>query len=283
MRVPSIKVAIACLCLVFSACAIAVQAQGSINDSPLPKTDKLVNDYVGVLDPQRARELEDKLRLFMARTDPNVVIAVAIVGTTDGRDIFDYSLAVSRGWKIGTKEADNPSALLLLAIEDRKYFTQISRDLEDELPDGLVGRIQREFLVPALKRGDYDAAVSDTLDAYMATVAEKAGLKDPEFAEPRRKKESDGFSIAELCFGLAMLLIFVIFALGARGKGRGGRGGRGGGSGVGDVLLPMLVGMALNSSSRGGWSGGGSSGWGGGDFGGFGGGDFGGGGAGGSW
>ena len=279
MRVPPIKVAIACLCLVFSACAIAVQAQGSINDSPLPKTDKLVNDYVGVLDPQKARELEDKLRLFMARTDPKVVIAVAIIDTTDGRDIFDYSLAVSRGWKIGTKEADNPSALLLLAIGDRKYFTQISRDLEDELPDGLVGRIQREFLVPALKRGDYDAAVTDTLDAYMATVAEKAGLKDPEFAGPKRGGESDGIGIAELCFGLVMLALFVIFAVG-RGRGRGGKGG---GSGVGDVLLPMLVGMALNSSSRGGWSGGGSSGWGGGDFGGFGGGDFGGGGAGGSW
>lgn len=282
MRVPSIKDAIVCLCLAFSACAIAVQAQGSINDSPLPKTDKLVNDYVGVLDPQKARELEDKLRLFMARTDPKVVIAVAIVGTTDGRDIFDYSLAVSRGWKIGTKEADNPSALLLLAIEDRKYFTQISRDLEDELPDGLVGRIQREFLVPALKRGDYDAAVSDTLGAYMATVAEKAGLKDPEFAGPKRSGESEEIGVAELLFALAMLVIFVVFAV-TRGRGRGGRGGRGGGSGVGDVLLPMLIGMALNSSGRGGWSGGGSSGWGGGDFGGFGGGDFGGGGAGGSW
>jgi len=254
----------------------SVMAQGSIGASPLPKTEKLVNDYVGLLSSARQQEIEDKLRLFMARTQPKVVIAVAIVKTTGDKDIFDYSLAVARGWKIGTKDSDNPSALLLIAIDDRKYFTQISRDLEDELPDGLVGRIQREFLVPALRKGDYDAAVSDTLDAYMATIAEKAGLKDPDFSKP--KKKSDGLGIAEICFGAFMLLLFLIFALSSKGRGRGGRGG-----GVGDVVLPMLIGMALNSSNRGGWSGGGSSGWSGGDFGGFGGGDFGGGGAGGSW
>ena len=255
-----------------------VAAQSSIDSSPLPKTDRLVNDFVGVLGAAKQKELEDKLRLFMARTQPKVVIAVAIVKTTGDQDIFDYSLSVARGWKIGTKESDNPSALLLIAVEDRKYFTQVSRDLEDELPDGLVGRLGREFLVPSLRKGDYEAAVSDTLDAYMATIAEKAGLKDPDFAKPKKKK-SDGIGIAEICFGAFMLLLFVIFALGSRGRGRGGRGG----GGVGDVLLPMLIGMALNSSNRGGWSGGSSGGWGGGDFGGFGGGDFGGGGAGGSW
>jgi uncharacterized protein len=265
--------------LLFSAGHEAVVAQSSIDRSPLPKTDRLVNDYVGVIGPQKTQELEDKLRLFMSRTEPKVVIAVAIVKTTGDRDIFDYSLAVARGWKVGTKESDNPSALLLLAIDDRKYFTQVSRDLEDELPDGLVGRIQREFLVPALRKGDYETAVSDTLDAYMATIAEKAGLKDPQFAEPERKEKSDGIGIVDICFGSVMLLLFVIFLLASRGKGRGGRGG----GGVGDVFLPMLIGMALNSSNRGGFGGGGSSGWGGGDFGGFGGGDFGGGGAGGSW
>jgi uncharacterized protein len=273
---------IALLLLLFAA-TLNVFAQGSIDVSPLPKTDRLVNDYVGVLSPEKNRELEARLRLFMERTDPKVVISVAIVDTTGDRDIFDYSLAVARGWKIGTKESDNPSALMLLAIDDRKYFTQISRDLEDELPDGLVGRLQREFLVPALRRGDYETAVTETLDAYMATIAEKAGLKDPEFSKPKRKRKTDDIGIGEICFGLVMILLFIIFALGSRGKGRGGRGGRGGG-GVGDVLLPILIGMAMSGSNRGGGSwGGGSGGWGGGDFGGFGGGDFGGGGAGGSW
>jgi uncharacterized protein len=280
MKFSPLNTSLLFIVLLVSAGIETAVAQSSIDTSPLPKTDRLVNDYVGVLGPQKKRELEDKLRLFMSRTEPKVVIAVAIVKTTGDRDIFDYSLAVARGWKIGTKESDNPSALLLLAIDDRKYFTQISRDLEDELPDGLVGRIQREFLVPALRRADYETAISDTLDAYMATIAEKAGLKDPQFAKPERKKKSDGIGIVDICFGAVVLLFFVIFLFASRGKGRGGRGG---GGGVGDVLLPMLIGMALNSSNRGGWSGGGSGGWGGGDFGGFGGGDFGGGGAGGSW
>jgi hypothetical protein len=141
----------------------------SINESPLPAPTSPVMDYVGVLDAATKQTLEQKIIAFRDSSNPRVELAVAIVATTGERDIFDYSLAVSRGWKIGSPEQENPSALLFIAVNDRKYFTQVSKDLEDELPDGLVGQLQRQYLVPAFKQSNYGKGVADTIDIYIQT------------------------------------------------------------------------------------------------------------------
>lgn len=266
-------------------CLIAQNAfsqSATTNVSPLPAPTGFVNDYAGVLSAETKQNLENSLKAFKEQTNPQVEIGVAIVKTTEGRDIFDYSLNVARGWGIGSKQTDNPSALLFVAIDDRKYFTQVSRDLEDELPDGLVGQLQRQYLVPAFKRGDYNTGIADTVDAYIRTVkakqsGEPAPIQQQEKKETRRGSSIGGFG----CLIILLVLMLLIF-------GRGGRGGRGGGGG--SFWLPLLLSSILSSSggsSRGGWGGSsGDSDWGGGSggWGGFGGGgDFGGGGSGGSW
>ncbi|MFN6965096.1 MAG: TPM domain-containing protein [Pyrinomonadaceae bacterium] len=285
--------------IVMIAAGIAVLAQGeqsgsqdfSINTSPLPAPTGFVNDFAGVIDAATKQQLEEKLKNFRDTSSPSTEIAVVVVRTTGERDIFDYSLAVARGWKIGSQEDDNPSALLLVAIDDRKYFTQISRDLEDELPDALAGSIQRQYLVPEFRKGNYAKGIADTVDAYIRTINERRGgiasatpTPTPRSGTPARIRSSGSGLI---CFiGIGILLLIVM--LSSRG-GRGGRGGWGGGGG-GDVL-PWIIGsmIANAASSRGGsssdWGGfGGGFGGGGGGFGGFGGGgDFGGGGSGGSW
>src|SRR5436190_16888587 len=164
---------IAAVAIVFAALGLvfAQDQPWNPNVSPLPTPTGFVNDYAGVIDTATKQQLEDKLKAFKEKT--TVEIAVAVVRTTGDRDIFDYSLAVARGWKIGSKNDDNPGALLFIAVDDRKYFTQISRDLEDELPDGLVGSLQRQYLVPEFKKGNYSKGISDTIDAYIETIRNK--------------------------------------------------------------------------------------------------------------
>lgn len=268
----------------------------SPNVSPLPSPTGMVNDYAGVLDEASKQQLETRLRDFKNKTNPPVELAVAIVRTTGDRPIFDYSLAVARGWGIGAKQDDNPSALLMVAIDDRNYFTQISRDLEDELPDGLAGSLQRQYLVPEFRRGNYAKGISDTMDAYIRTIEARSsgGTAPPPAgtAEPRERGVSgmSGLFTAFCC--LAVILVIGVIILSNRGGGskRGGGGWRGGGFGGSGGALPWIIGSMIanaadSSSSSGGSSWGGSD-WGGGgsDWGGFGGGgDFGGGGAGGDW
>ena len=266
----------------------------SINTSPLPPPTDPVNDYAGVIDAATKQQLNQKIKNFKASTNPPVTLAVAVVKTTGERDIFEYSLAVARGWKIGSKDDDNPSALLLVAVDDRKYVTQVSKDLQDELPDGVVGNLQRQYLVPEFKKGNYGKGISDTIDAYISTIeAKTSGNPTP---TPKNKEDGTGatggtsiFSIV-CCLIVIVVILLIIFSRAGRGpnrndRNRWGGGGGGGGSGVGSAL-PWIVGGIL--SSGGGSSGssdwGGSSGGGGSDWGGFGGGgDFDGGGAGGSW
>jgi len=286
------------LVLLFGLTNLSVRSQEtakpfSINESPLAAPTSPVMDYVGVLDAATKQALEQKIIAFRDTSNPRVELAVAIVATTGERDIFDYSLAVSRGWKIGSPEQDNPSALLFIAVNDRKYFTQVSKDLEDELPDGLVGQLQRQNLVPAFRQQNYGKGVTDTIDAYIATIRSKQTGEQPAAGttkQPGQKKGSVSICGIAICL---IVLFFVILPILSR-FGSSKRGGgdddhwRGGGFGGGaGSALPWIIGSVIansaSSSSSSGW--GGSSGGGGGDsWGGFGGGgDFGGGGAGGDW
>lgn len=265
------------------------------NVSPLPTPSGPVNDFAGVLDQATIDSLNKRLIDYQRST--GVELAVAVVKTTGDRPIFDYSLAVARGWGIGSKGDDNPSALLFIAVDDRKYFTQVSRDLEDELPDGLAGSLQRQYLVPEFRQQNYGKGITDTIEAYIRTIDQRssgtaASPTPVQTGEPGgisgRQSVSSGFC----CLAVIFIILLIIFSnRGGRG-GRGRRGGWGGGFGGGGGALPWIIGSvianAASSSSSSSSSWGGSSDWGSGgggsDWGGFGGGgDFGGGGAGGDW
>jgi uncharacterized protein len=282
--------------LLFPILQSTVFAQTAKSPVPLPSPFTPIIDYGNVIDPETRQKLESIYLNLKQRAD--IEFAVVTVDTTGEQDIFDYSLAVARGLGIGSREGEKNGFLLLVAVKDRKYFTQVSDHLEGDLNDGLVGQIQRERLVPAFRQGNYSKGINDTVQAYVATLGAKRGFSiegiDQRYAyrdeppqEPRAGNKRGGLSSA--CCTLIVILFVVILLISSR---RGGRGGRGGGSGGWWNLL--LLGSLLNagSSSRssgsgwsgGGFGGGGFGGGGGGFGGGFGGGgSFGGGGAGGSW
>jgi len=286
-------------CVILCSAALLAQAQESTssNVSPLPAPTAPVNDFAGVIDDGVEAALNKRLIDYQRST--GVELAVATVRTTGDREIFDYSLAVYRGWGIGAKSGDNPGLLLLVAVDDRKYFTQVSADLEDELPDAVVGNLQRQYLVPEFKKGNYGKGISDTIEAYIQKIDERSsGTAASPTPVPGRgtSRSEGGFSF---CFCLIIIFVIVLVILSSRGgRSGGGRGGWGGGFGGGGSALPWIIGSVISnatssSSSSSDW-GGGSSGWGGGDWGGGGGGgsdwggfggggDAGGGGAGGGW
>jgi uncharacterized protein len=293
---------LACLALACSLLLSAFQttatAQTATPPLPLPSPFTPVIDNSHVIDPETRQKLESIYQNLKQRAD--IEFAVVTVDTTGDQDIFDYSLALARGWGIGSKDGQNAGLLLLIAVKDRKYYTQVGHYLEGDLNDGLVGEIQRQYLVPQLKKGNYSQAVYDTMQAYVATLAEKRGFTvegiDQSYAsrETRRSssRKSGAGGLSGSCCTLLVILGIIILVLSSIRKGGGGRGGRGGGSGW---WAPFLIGSLLSSGSRGSSWGGSSSGWSGGGFGGGGGGgggfgggfggggSFGGGGAGGSW
>lgn len=266
----------ASICLL---CCISI-AQAQRTQSPLPPPTGYVNDYAGVIDAATKSRMETILTNLKQRAD--IEFAVVTVNTTGDQPIFDYSLAVARGWGIGAREGEKNGLLLLVAVNDRKYQIQVSRHLEGDLPDGLVGEIGRRMREP-FRAGDYGKGLMNAVQTFIATLSEKRGFSiegiDQNYAyrgttaRPRhRDKTTQGLSSCSILF---IILVIVLIVLASRGRGGGG------------CLNLLLLNALLNSGrSSSGWHGGGFGGAGGsgGGFGGFGGGgDFGGGGAGGDW
>jgi uncharacterized protein len=248
---------------------------------PLPSPFNPIVDNAHIIDAQTRQHLETLYLNLKERAD--IEYAVLTVDTTDGQDIFDYSLAVARGWSIGPGSTKGQGLLLVVAVQDRKYYTQIGDHLEGDLPDGLAGQIQRDKLVPAFKQGRYSKGIQDTIDAYVATLAEQRGF-DVAGIDKRKayQRESDDKPPATslVCCGIALLVIIILIISSSR-RGRGG-----------GCLEALFWGSLFSNLGSGGRNWGGGSGWGGGGFGGGGGGfgggfggggSFGGGGAGGSW
>jgi uncharacterized protein len=285
----SLAFAGAILLSVFQSAALA---QTGTSPVPLPSPFTPIVDNAHVIDAETRKKLEAIYVNLKQRA--NIEFAVVTVDTTGGQDIFEYSLAVARGFGIGSKGGEKNGFLLLVAVKDRKYFTQVSDHLEGDLNDGLVGQIQRERLVPQFKKGNYSQGIYDTIQAYVATLAEKRGFSiegiDQRYAY-RETPQNPGISsgsggLPSACCTLIIILFVVVLIISAMK-----RGGRGGGGGC---LNLFLLGSLLNSAGRSGGWGSSSSGWGGGGFGGGGGGggfgggfggggSFGGGGAGGGW
>ena len=84
-------------------------------------------------------------------------IAVVTVKSLDGQPVEDYAVDLATKWGIGPKQAER-GILILLAVEDRKYWTSVGYGLEPILPDGKLGGFGREA-VPLLRAGDYSGAV----------------------------------------------------------------------------------------------------------------------------
>lgn len=223
-----------------------------------------VNDFARVLSPQTIAELNDIGQQLDQKAHAQV--AVVTVNTLDGRDIESYASDLFKQWGVGNKSS-NRGVLILVAIKDHRYRTEVGYGLEPILPDGRVGGIWREA-VPLLKQENYSEAVRLTTDRVASVIAEDAGVQlTGQTAPPEVRPEA----ARHISLGAVVLIIIIAIIVLATPLRR--------------VLFWMLL---FNSGS--GWGGGyrgggwGSGGFGGGGgFGGFGGGSSGGGGASGSW
>ena len=238
----------------------------------LPKPTDYVSDYAHVLSPEAIARL-DSLCAQLDHSKANSQIAVVTVQSLNGDDAADYANQLEDKWKMGKKGSDK-GALVLLAVGDHKYRIDVGYGLEGILNDAKVGDIGRG-MIPYLRAGDYDSAVTFAVGRVANVIATDAGVtltNEPVPVEQPEPTEQRSSGLGKLLILLFLLMFF------------------GGGS-----IFRMLLGYGLFSSLLGGggrgWGGGGfgggsgfgGDGGGGGGFGGFGGGGFGGGGAGGSW
>ena len=249
-----------CLCLIFSL-MIPFFLQAQKNE--IPALRSRVTDLTGTLSTSESQTLEQLLASHEDSTSTQ--IAVLLIQTLGGGDLFDYAQSVAERNHIGTKEHDN-GVLLLVVIDNHKVRIHVGYGLEGALPDATTKQIIEYEILPLFREGEYYEGILAGTRAI-----EEAVKGEYTAAQPRRKSNRN--------FGWSFfLIVFIIIAILAR---------------LSRAAGAMINGKGYRRYSSGwggfwwGGSGGGGFGGGGGGFGGGGwsggGGSFGGGGASGSW
>ncbi len=254
----------------------------------VPPLAARVTDLTATLSDTSKSALEGRLADLEQRKGSQ--LAVLMLPTTGAETIEQYAIRVAEVWKLGRKEVDD-GVLLVLAKTDRAVRIEVGYGLEGAIPDAVAKRVIEEVMIPHLKAGDFDGAVSAGVDSLIKLV-DGEPLPTPE-------NTSNGLSGATFDDLMPFAIIVVLVGGGVLKAIFGRLLGAGLTSGVAFIGVWMITGAFLLAlllaivafiftlaGGSGGGSGGGSSGggWssGGGGFSG-GGGGFGGGGASGRW
>ncbi len=228
-----------------------------------PPSNRLVNDYSGMLSPSERESLEQRLVAFDDSTSNQIV--VIITSSLHGCDIIEVGTRIGSSWGVGQKELRNGVVILIKSKSEEEPYGDVAilpgYGLEGALPDAFCKHIIDDEMIDPLSNGEYYTALTQALD-----VIEPVCRGEYSYADYKRRESR------EMLFGLLAFIAisaFITILLSRIAKKRGG--------GNNNSGTPFWGGMP----GGGYWGGGfGSSGGGfGGGFGGFGGGSFGGGGA----
>ncbi len=226
-------------------------------EDSFPAATGAVNDFAGVIPADAAKRMARLSQEVLEKTGTAVVVATV-------KDVGDnepdmYANELYQAWGIG-KKGEDKGVLIFLALRERKIRIETGYGVEGILPDGLVGEILDQYVIPYLKKGDYGMGLENAAVVVSQVVAKDAGItlegNATVRAIARTRPDNRGNILPLLLFSLVMIPLLLT------------RQGR--------AMLPYLI-LAFLSGGRGG-GGGGFGGFGGG-YGGFGGGSSGGGGA----
>jgi uncharacterized protein len=212
-----------------------------------------VMDLAGVLQPQTKAQLEAMSTELEQKTGAQ--LAVVTVKSLDGEEAAPYASELYKHLGVGAKKQDN-GVLLLVAPNDRKYWTEVGYGLEPVINDARAGDAGR-LMVPYFRKGDFSAGIAAAAWRLAKYIADDKGVTltgMPQMRPARQQEDNQGGMWVWIILGI----IFFFILAGSRSS-SGPRGG-GGGAAAGWVIGSILGNMA---GRRGGGWGGSSGGWGG--------------------
>lgn len=142
----------------------------------LPAFSNYVVDEAGVVPDDVEQQVDASLGAYQKRSGNQV--AVAVVRTTGGRAIEEYSLALATTWGVGQQGKDN-GVLIVIASADRRVRIEVGRGLQSVLPNQRAAGIVNDGLVQRLGRGDVGGAVIFATEAIRRALGDVAVAAQP--------------------------------------------------------------------------------------------------------
>lgn len=167
-----------------------------------PLLKRHITDQTNTLTKAQIEQIDQQLVALEKRKGAQLV--VLIVPTTAPQTIESYSFSVAEANKIGRKET-NDGVLLLIAIDDQRYRIEVGYGLEGAIPDAASARIQREYMSPHFKQGDFFDGIHAGVDALIQLI-------DGEALPPPSAK-SDGNSLSKIFLVILLLSPLILVAI----------------------------------------------------------------------
>lgn len=141
----------------------------------VPNTKLVNNSYVSNPDNIIGSATVSQIDSILADLENKSTAQVAVVLLTSigEADIFDFSQNLFLHWGIGQKQNNN-GLLILMVLDQRTVRFHTGDGIEAILPDATCKDIQREYMIPFFKEGNYDEAM------LAGTKAVAAILNNPE-------------------------------------------------------------------------------------------------------
>jgi uncharacterized protein len=168
---------------------------------PRPTTE--VVDAAGALSASTRGALETQLESFEAKTGHHVVVYVG--QTTGNVPLETWTAETAQTWRVGQKGKDD-GAVLFLFMKDRKVRIEVGYGLESTLTDANASQIIANAIVPKLRAGDTDGAVTAGVSGMLAAI-------DPTDATPGAKTNDSAQAATGDAPNPLVVLCMVLFVL----------------------------------------------------------------------
>lgn len=139
----------------------------------VPRLSSAVIDQAGFLSPQARVEIDRMARSLLAQGKGQ--ITVLTVNDLGGLTIEQASIKVTDQWKLGDAKRDD-GVLLMLSKRERKVRIEVGQGLEGVLTDLRSKQIISQQIVPRMKAGNSDGAITAGVVEIIRTIAPDAAV-----------------------------------------------------------------------------------------------------------
>lgn len=146
---------------------IAAATAVTIPEVPNPRArGAWVSDLAEVIDAPAEARIEARVQAL--HDDLGVEIAVVTAPTVQGTP-KDFATGLFEHWGVGSAGA-NDGLLVLLVVDARRLEMETGYGLEPALPDGWLGTMQAERMVPRFRDGDLGGGLEAGIEAVDARL-----------------------------------------------------------------------------------------------------------------
>jgi uncharacterized membrane protein YgcG len=143
------------------------KSASTVASTTQPEAIRYVDDTAKVIDESSRQELETTLTALKERK--KIDFSVVTVVSTGDKSAGDYSLTLARERKINSNDTATAGLLLLVAVDDRKWHIQITRNLEEDLTNEILTKLS-EPMADSFRQKRYAEGIINYVKALIAKL-----------------------------------------------------------------------------------------------------------------